>query len=51
MIKNRYDYKLGLVLKGEDAKEFDKYMVGDWDTKKGRETGRMAKKILDDELL
>lgn len=51
MVKKRYDYNLGAVLKGEDAKEFDMYMMGNWDTKKGRETGRMARQILEKELL
>ncbi len=51
MMKKRYDYNLGPVLRGEDAKEFDRYMMGSWDTKKGRETGRIARQILEKELL
>lgn len=46
MVAEKYDYNLGLVLKGEDAKHFDEYMSSDWDTEAGKEVSRMAHEIL-----
>lgn len=45
-MREKYDYNLGLVLKGEDAKKFDEYMSSDWDTEAGRKMSRIAHRVV-----